>query len=171
PESLFHVINTGTGGDTSSNLLARWECDVINIAPDYLVVCIGINDIWRQFDTPSIKSSHVSIEMYEQNLKKYITQTREKINVKEIIFMTPYFMEPNKEDLMRKKTDEYGNVMKKVAKEMGVTLIDLQKEFDDYLKFRHSSYIMWDRVHPGHIGNLIIAKAFLKQMGFDRPII
>ncbi|MEG0664722.1 MAG: GDSL-type esterase/lipase family protein, partial [Clostridia bacterium] len=88
PESLFHVINTGTGGDTSSNLLARWECDVINIAPDYLVVCIGINDIWRQFDTPSIKSSHVSIEMYEQNLKKYITQTREKINVKEIIFMT-----------------------------------------------------------------------------------
>ena len=46
-----------------------------------------------------------------------------------------------------------------------------QKEFCDYLQYRHAASIMADRVHPGRIGSMIIARAFLRAVGFDREVI
>ena len=72
---------------------------------------------------------------------------------------------------MRARMDEYRAIMLAVAEEKGVCCIDLQKEFDDYLQYRHSSYLTWDRIHPGWIGSLIIARAFLRAVGFDRAVV
>ncbi|MFN8378973.1 MAG: GDSL-type esterase/lipase family protein [Anaerolineae bacterium] len=44
------VINMGVGGNTVRDLAARWESDVTALNPDWLSICIGINDVWRQFD-------------------------------------------------------------------------------------------------------------------------
>ena len=30
--------------------------------------------------------------------------------------------------------------------------------------YRYSAYIMWDRVHPGWTGSLIIARALMKEL-------
>lgn len=49
--------------------------------------------------------------------------------------------------------------------------VNLQRAFDDYLVYRHSSYIAWDRVHPGPIGSTIIAREFLKAVGIDRSFL
>ena len=167
PENLYHISNTGTSGNTSRDLLARWDTDVLALQPDWVSVCIGFNDVWGQFDSPALP--YVTVEEFEANLREMIARTKDK--VKGMIFLTPYYMEPNPEDSMRKKMDEYGAVVKKVTAEAELPCIDLQKEFCDYLQYRHSSYLMWDRVHPGWIGSLIIARAFLREVGFDRPIL
>lgn len=169
PENLYHIVNTGISGNTSKDLLARWQTDVLDIKPDYVSVCIGFNDVWRQFDEPASQYKHILLDEYEQNLRKMIELTKD--NVKGVIFMTPYYMEANEADLMRKKMDEYGKIVKELAKQHSLLCIDLQKEFNEYLKYRHSAYIMWDRVHPGNIGSLIIARAFLRAVGFDRKLI
>ncbi|HEY8444342.1 MAG TPA: SGNH/GDSL hydrolase family protein [Clostridia bacterium] len=169
PENIYHIVNTGVSGNTSRDLLARWQTDVLDLKPDYVSVCIGVNDVWRQFDEPHCFYNHVGIEEYRANLEKMVELTLDK--VKGMIFMTPYYMEPNKEDPMRKKMDEYGAVMKEVAKKHNLMCVDLQKEFDEYLKYRYSAYIQWDRVHTGPIGSMIIARAFLRAVGFDRKLI
>lgn len=169
PELLFHIMNTGISGNTSKDLLSRWQTDVLDLNPAYVVICIGFNDVWRQFDSPALLHTHVSPEDYRANLRAMIEQTLPK--VKEIILMTPYYMEPNKTDALRKRMDEYGTIMKEVAGEFELSCIDLQAAFDDYLQYRHSSYIMWDRIHPGWVGSLIIARELLKLVGFDRPIV
>ncbi len=169
PELALQVRNTGISGNSSRDLIARWQQDVIDLAPDYLVVMIGINDLWRRFDSPGVRNWHVLEEEYAQNLRKMIAVSRD--NVKEMIFLTPYFIEPNTVDAMRAMTDNYRAICKKVCAEAGVRCIDLQQAFDDYLQYRHPCYIMWDRVHPGRIGSMIIARTFLKEMGFDRPVI
>lgn len=169
PESLFHIMNTGISGNTTKDLLARWKTDVLDLHPAYVVICIGFNDVWRQFDSPSLPHTHVSPEDYRANLCAMIEQTLPQ--VKEIILMTPYFMEPNKTDALRRRMDEYGAVMKDVASQYELSCIDLQAAFDDYLQYRHSAYIMWDRIHPGWVGSMIIAREFLKQVGFDRQIV
>ena len=169
PENLYHIVNIGISGNTSRDLLARLQTDVLDIKPDYVSVCIGFNDVWRHFDEPASLYKHVSMDEYGQNLQKMIELTKD--NVQGMILMTPYYMEPNKNDLMRKKTDEYGNIVKQLAKQNNLLCIDLQKEFDDYLKYRHSAYIMWDRIHPGWIGSMIIARAFLRAVGVDRQLI
>lgn len=169
PESLFHIVNMGSSGNTTRELLARWENDVIALKPDYVSLCIGFNDVWRQFDSPAVTDGHVYPEEFRANMISLIERTMP--NVKQLILMTPYYLEPNKTDLMRAKMDEYTAIVVELAGKYELTCINLQKEFDEYLAYRHSSYIMWDRVHPGWIGSMIIARAFLSAMGFDREFI
>ena len=37
----------------------------------------------------------------------------------------------------------------------------------DYCKYRHSSYIAWDRIHPNQVGSTLMAREFLKYCDFD----
>ena len=66
PDWTLWISNTGNSGDTSRSLKARWQNDVINLKPDWVSVMIGINDVWRQFDSPGVLSSHVYLEEYRR---------------------------------------------------------------------------------------------------------
>ena len=165
PEVLVRISNTGTDGNTSRDLRARFQTDVAELKPDWVSICIGINDVWRQFDSPAIPDDHVTPEEYEENLETMILSVKDR--VKGIFLMTPYYMEPNPADPMRARMDVYGAVCKKLAEKHGCRLVDLQAMFDQYFKYRHSTYIAWDRIHPNQVGATIIARAFLKECGFE----
>lgn len=165
PEVKVRVTNSGVNGDSSRDLLARWQRDVLDLAPDYVSVCIGGNDCWRQFDSPAQKDQHIMPDEYEANLRKMIEMTLPK--VKGMFILSPYYMEPNKNDPMRARMDDYGAVCKKLAEEYGCEFVDLQAMFDKYFKHRHSSFIAWDRIHPNQVGATVIAREFLSHCGFD----
>lgn len=164
PERMIRVTNSGVSGNTSRDLLERFERDVVGLKPDWVSICIGINDVWRQFDMPSIPDSHVYPEQYRQNLEKMILAV--KYQAKGVFVMTPYYMEPNRQDPMRARMDEYGRICKELAEKHGCVPVDLQAMFDRYFQHRHSSYIAWDRVHPNCTGATLIAKEFLKHCDF-----
>lgn len=163
PRLLLRVQNTGVSGDTSRDLLARWQTDVVDLAPETLGVCIGFNDVWRQFDSPARRDLHVLPGEYEANLRAMMAVARPV--VRQLFFMTPYYLEPLTADPMRARMDEYRAVCHRVCTEAGVVCIDLQRVFDGYLRQRHSSYVMWDRVHPGRIGSMLIALEVLRAFG------
>lgn len=165
PELNIRITNSGISGNTSRDLAARFDCDVVDLNPQWVSICIGINDVWRQFDTPAIPEWAVTIEEYEKNLEEMILKIKEK--VKGIFLCTPYYIEPNVEDAMRKRMDEYGLVCKKLAKKYGCELIDFQSLYNDFCKYKHSSIIAWDRVHPNQMGATLMAKEFLKHCDFD----
>lgn len=54
PDIRVRITNSGMGGNTSRDLLERFERDVVSLGPDWVSICIGINDVWRQFDCPSM---------------------------------------------------------------------------------------------------------------------
>ena len=165
PERMMRVTNMGVSGNTSKDLLARFDTDVVDLKPTYAVICIGFNDVWRQFDFPWMMGDHVLLGDYESNLR---TMVKKCVGANiQPIFMTPYYMETNRNDAMRARMDEYGMKMKEIAREMGVPCIDLQPAFDQLLQYRYPASIMWDRIHPGPIGSLLIAKEFLNFVEFD----
>ena len=166
PERLIRITNVGNSGNTSRDLKARWQRDVIDLKPDWLSVMIGINDVWRQFDTPQLPHLAVPPDEYESTLRELVGSTRPLLRGG-LVLMTPYYLEPNKADAMRARMDVYGNICAKIARETGVIFVDLQAEFDKVLKYRHSAYIAWDRVHPNIYGATVIARAFLDAVGFD----
>lgn len=165
PQSKIRVINMGTSGDTVRDLKGRWNTDVVDLKPDWLSILIGINDVWRQFDSPLITESHVYPDEYEKTLNSLVEDTLPKVTG--LVLMTPFFMEPNPKDPMRAKMDEYGAIVKKVAEKNHVLCVDLQAVFDSYLQHYYSASITWDRIHPDMVGHMIIAKAFLNAVGFD----
>ena len=165
PEVKLRITNAGISGNTSRDLLARFDEDVVSLKPDWVTVCIGVNDVWRQFDSPAIADAAVMPYEYEKNIEQMIEKVKGK--VKGIFILSPYYMEPNREDMMRKRMDEYVDVCKKLAKKHGCIFVDFQKMYENYCKVRHSSYIAWDRVHPNQVGATLMAREFLKHCDFD----
>ena len=166
PELGLRVINMGIGGNQVRDLAARWQSDVMDLHPDWVSVLIGINDVWRQFDSPYMPETHVSLEEYEKTYEELIQKTLPK--VKGMILMTPYYMEPNTADPMRARMDEYGAVVKKLAEKYNLTFVDLQAGWDRLFQHMHSTNIAWDRVHPNQTGCMYIAKQFLAAVGAER---
>lgn len=165
PDVILRITNSGISGNTSRDLLARWDRDVMGLDPQWVSICIGINDVWRQFDCPGMPEWAVSPEEYEENVEKMVVSAKGKC--KGVFLMTPYYMEPLAEDKMRARMDEYGEICRRIAERNGVTFIDLQAMFNKYFGYRHSAFIAWDRVHPNQIGATLIAKEFLSHCGFD----
>ena len=166
PDAHIRVINMGTSGNTTRDLLARWQTDVLDLKPDWLSILIGINDVWRHFDTPLMTEQHIGLEEYRQNLVDMIEQTL-PILKGGLILITPYFMEPYKADPMRVMMDEYGQVVKELAKQYGAVLVDLQAAFDRYFVHNHPMSVNWDYIHPDVSGHVIIAREILKQLDYQ----
>lgn len=165
PERKIRVINMGNGGNTVRDLKERWETDVMDLKPDWLSIMIGVNDVWRQFDSPLITEQHVYLEEYKKTLEYLVKSTLP--TVKGMVLITPYYMEPNKRDNMRSTMDQYGEAVKEIAKKYGTIIVDTQAAFDELLKHFHSASIGWDRVHPNITGHMIIARAFLDAINYS----
>ncbi|MDY3030880.1 MAG: SGNH/GDSL hydrolase family protein [Clostridia bacterium] len=165
PELRIRVTNSGISGNTSRDLLARYERDVVSLKPDWVSICIGINDVWRQFDCPAMADCWVLPEEYRENIEKMIIAVKD--SVKGIFILSPYYMEPNREDTMRKRMDEYTAICAELAEKYGCRFVNFQKMYEDYFQIRHSTSIAWDRVHPNRIGSALMAREFLKQCDFD----
>ena len=164
PERSLRILNTGIGGDRVTDLDVRWQSDVLDLMPDWLSIMIGINDVWYQFGRP-LDTGHVTIDLYEATYRKLLNQTRN--NLKGLVLMTPYFIEPNLSDPMRERMDEYGAVVERLAGEFDAVFVDVQAAFDSYLVHSTTQSLCGDRVHPNKIGHMIIARSFLNAIQFD----
>ncbi len=165
PEIRVRVTNSGVSGNTSRDLLKRFKRDVVDLDPQYVSICIGINDVWRQFDMPAMPDKAVTPEEYEANLEEMIGMVLGK--VKGIFICTPYYIESNRADAMRRRMDDYSAICRKLAAKYGLYLVDFQQVYEDYCKIRHSTYIAWDRVHPNQVGATLMARAFLALCDFQ----
>ena len=165
PELNIRVTNSGISGNTSRDLLERFDRDVVSLNPDWVSICFDINDVWRQFDCPAMPDTHVLPDEYKANMEKMILSVKDK--VKGIFILTPYYMEPNREDKMRARMDEYVAICKELADKYNCIFVDFQKMYEDFCKIRHSSCIAWDRVHPNQMGATLMAKEFFKKCEFD----
>ncbi|WP_169082181.1 SGNH/GDSL hydrolase family protein [Paenibacillus sp. PL91] len=165
PELSIRVTNMGIGGNTIRDLKARWQSDVLELKPDWLTVMIGINDVWRHFDQPAIPESHLSLKEYEQTLEEVVKSVLP--GLQGLVIMTPFYLEPNTQDRMRKRMDEFGRAAGRVAERCGALFVDTQAVFAPMLEHVHPTAIASDRVHPSMTGHMLLARAFLQTIGFD----
>jgi lysophospholipase L1-like esterase len=164
PAQRIRVINMGISGNTVRDLQSRWQRDVLDLRPDWLSICIGINDVWHHFDLPNQAERPVPLHEYTQTLDDLLRITRPSL--KGLILMTPYFIEPNRSEPMRILMDQYGTAVRKLAETYDAQLVDTQAAFDAVLADLHPMALAWDRVHPTQAGHMILALAFLETLGY-----
>jgi lysophospholipase L1-like esterase len=164
PQVPVQVINMGIGGNTVRDLRGRWQTDVLAQKPNWLSIMIGINDVWRQFDSPNEPERGVLPEEFETTLNDLVALT--KPTVQGLVLMTPFFIEPAKSDPMRARMDQYRGMVKKLALLHDTLFVDTQAAFDAYLEHRPSNTLAQDRVHPNLTGHMILARAFLAGIDF-----
>jgi lysophospholipase L1-like esterase len=168
PGHNIHIRNTGISGNTVRDLAARWQSDVLDLKPDWLSIMIGINDVmngvWRQFDAPLRTEWHVSVDEYASALEQLVRATRPQL--KGLVLMTPYYIDPNRTDPKRAMTDRYGEVVRRFAGQYQAILVDTQAAFECILTEVHPMALASDRVHPSLAGHMVLARAFLKALNY-----
>ena len=164
PAQNIRIRNLGVSGNTVRDLAARWQSDVLDLKPDWLSIMIGINDVWRQFDAPLQTEWHVTLDEYASTLEKLVCHTRPQL--KGLVLMTPYFIEPNRAERMRAMMDQYGKFVLQLAKQYDAIAVDTQAAFDAVLIKLHPVALASDRIHPTPTGHMILARAFLNALDF-----
>ena len=162
PQQRIRVVNMGVSGNQTRDVIARWKTDVEDQHPDWLSILIGVNDVWRIYDTPLMTELHVTVGEYEANMRWMLDRIRSR--VKGLVLMTPYVINPDQTDPMRRTMDEFGAVCRSLAGEYDCQFVDLQAEFDDACRHLPPTYISWDRIHPTFMGHCLIARAFLRAV-------
>ncbi len=164
PAHCIRVVNMGVSGNTVRDLQERWHTDVLALEPDWLSVCIGINDVWRHFHSPYQPEWHVPLQEFTQTLDGLLKTAQRSL--KGLILLTPYFIEPNRTEPMRTMMDQYSAAVRQLAAKHQAVLVDTQAAFDVILADLHPMMLAWDRVHPTATGHMILARAFLKSIGY-----
>lgn len=162
PELGIRVVNMGISGNTVRDLKARWQTDVFDLEPDYVTVMIGANDVWRQFDAPLRGELHVPLDEYERAYDELVASTLPR--VKGMILITPFYLEPNRQDAMRAMMDGYGEAVRNVARRHGTRIVDSQAAFDALLDVVYPAAVSWDRVHLNHVGAMVLARAIAQAI-------
>lgn len=157
----IEVLNTGIGGNTVRHLDQRWDADVLAHDPDWLVVMIGINDVWRMFDSRGVGAvmPHEFLRTYEHFL------SRGPKGLKGLVLMSPFYVQKNRADPMRARMDEYGAIVKAIAERRGALFVDIQAALDREMETQVYIGLAGDRVHPTELGHWVLAGAFLKAVG------
>lgn len=166
PKLECRVVNMGISGDTSRDLLTRWEEDVLSLQPQVVTVMIGINDVWHTFNRPHARAAHISEEEYRENLRNIAKKTLPV--ARKLIFVSPYYIEPDLREPMRRRMDRFRLVMREEAAQCGGVYIDTQEVFDRFVPvYYHSSFFAWDRVHPNLSGHMLIAERLYSALCVD----
>lgn len=155
------VLNRGIGGHTVRDLAARWETDVVALSPHWLAVMIGINDVWRYFN-PARRAEAVPPDEYEGTLEALVV--RSQPHVRGLVLMTPFYVEPDRNEPMRRRMDEFGGIVARLARRHAVPCIDTQAVMDGLMARIPPETIAHDRVHVGDAGHQALAAAVLAAL-------
>jgi acyl-CoA thioesterase I len=166
PNRCPKVINKGVAGNHSTDLVSRWDKDVIEYNPDYVSISIGINDVWRRLDHP--EKELVFPERYEAIIRLLLEEVKIKTEA-QIIMMEPTIHGEEVHSPGNQMLHEYVEVVRNLADEYQATLVPSHQAFLDYLKQHPNHKLTSDGVHMNSSGNMLMAKtwlqAFLKNKG------
>ena len=159
-DTQYELLGAGISGNKVYDLFLRMDEDVINKSPDITVLYIGVNDVWHK----STKGTGTDEDKFEKFYRAIIRKLQ-YVNSK-IILCTPAVIGERKEYTNSQDGDlnRYSNVIRKLANEFSLPLVDLTKLFVDYdavnnFENKDRSILTTDGVHLNPIGNLFVANA------------
>lgn len=148
------VVNRGIAGDRAVDLERRWERDVLAERPDVLTVYVGVNDMWRRYDS----DDPTSAADFEATYRRLLAPVR----VERLLLVEPYFVpvRPEQEAWLA-DLDEKRAVVARLADEFGARFVPLHDRVTIAAAESGAAAIVPDGVHPTPAGSRLIADAWL----------
>jgi len=153
----FHqCLNAGICGDTTRDLLARFDEDAARFSPDLAIITIGGND--------SNPERQLSPEEFEANLG----ELRQRFSALGcvLIFQTYYAPDPARQgDLTAFR--EYMEIVRTVARRTESGLVDHLPRWEAFQEADYRGYLdlMLDGFHVNPLGNLVLGLNLSRELG------
>jgi len=126
--SNYELKAAGVGWDKVYDLYLRIEDDVLNQHPDIVVIFEGVNDVGHK----SSLHTGTDIEKYERFYRAIIKKLQQQ-NIQPVLCTMAVIGEKkNNENSDDKELDAYADVIRKIAKELNLPLVDMRTAFKNY---------------------------------------
>ncbi len=167
PERAFEIVNHGIGGDTIRNLDARWQRDVIEARPDVLSVSIGVNDVWRQLQSPA-NPDEVFLDEFVATYRRLLTHTRDTLGCR-LILCEATIIGETRDAPHNPIIDRYNEAIAGIAREFGAKLVPMNQAFWRVIEADPSRPWTSDGVHPLSNGHMLMAATLFEALGGRLP--
>lgn len=153
------VINRGIGGDRAVDLEARWTGDALDLTPSLLTIYVGINDVWRRYDS----ADPTSVEEFEATYRRLL-ESAIASGVERLILLEP-FVTPVTDDQLtwHEDLDPKRAVVARLANEFAAGFVPLHTILNEAAATHGAAAIAADGVHPTPLGHQLIADAWIAE--------
>lgn len=170
----FEIVNRGVSGNRIVDLYARIKADIINLAPDYMSILIGVNDAWHELGG----NNGVDAEKYEKIYCMLIEEIKEALPNIKIMILEPFCLrgiatentaeDPDRWDIISAEVKKRAEKARAVADKYNLVFVPLQEMFDKASE--KGKEVNWsvDGVHPTPAGHELIKREWLKNFSFLR---
>ena len=158
PDTRFCFVNRGNGGERTAELVARVEKDVVAEKPDYVVLEVGINDVWCRFS----RGEEVTPEAFRANYEK-LTDAILATGAK-LYLIQPYALKMGDKQRFRPFLSRFNDIIREIAREKNLTLIPVDEIFTGVTQDIDPAQFSTDGVHPTHRGCRYIADLLIKEL-------
>lgn len=163
----YEFFNRGISGNRISDLYARIKMDLINLAPDYMSILIGVNDVWHEIDRQNGADTEEYFFLYD----RLITKVKEALPNIQIVILEPFVLDgpatanceamPDRFERFQKGVAEKAAAAKELAQKHGLLFIPLQEKFNEAAARLGVDVLTPDGVHPHPAGHQLIADAWI----------
>jgi len=160
---VHHAINAGVSGETSRDMLARFERDVAHYRPHIVIITTGGNDCSPEHD--------LSRDEFEGNLRTLTARCR-AIDDCLVVMQTYYSFDlaaMADEPVRARRFPEYMESVREVAGDSGAILFDHLVRWERLRLQNHTTYraLMRDPMHLNPLGNMVLGLDALRHFGVE----
>jgi lysophospholipase L1-like esterase len=156
------ILNKGISGNRVTDLEQRWERDVLQEKPDWLSISIGINDVWRQIDSP--KSEQIRPYLFEDIYRRLLIETKRRLTNTKIIIMEPTIIEEEINSKGNTLLVPYVEIVQMLARQHEAILVPAHRIFLNELQKETPQKLTTDGVHMNEAGNKLLADCWIQKV-------
>lgn len=154
----IRFLNRGVSGDRIVDINSRIKRDLINLAPDYVSILIGINDVWHEVGG----RNGVDNEKFYRTYCEILEEVQRMCPGVKIFILEPFVLKAAATEgawnVFDRETRMRAASAKKAAEAFGCVFVPLQEKFDAACELAEPSYWLHDGVHPTAMGHELIAR-------------
>jgi len=176
PERQIRWLNAGVGGNTSRNLLARLRADVLAHRPDWVLIAIGINDVWRLFQ-PGRELEGVPLAEFRDNITRLVERIL-AARAQPILIEVPPFADGSRVDrplaeALNRQLDAHNTALAEIAGAYRLRLAPANQTFKAVLAARRrrdpAFSLHADEAHLNRQGQMLLALTVVATLEETAP--
>lgn len=177
PQHPIEVLNSGISGHKSTDMLARFQRDVLDKRPDLVTISVGVNDVWHGFydNHPAGDGPRgIPLEDYRKNVAEMVSLAQAaKI---EVVLLSTTVIHEDLKNRENAKLASYNAALQEIARQHKITFVDFQKPFQSLIStYRRTTggrddLLTSDGVHMNVQGNRVMANTIMTGLGVPAEV-
>lgn len=152
----LEIINKGINGNTTKDILQRFDQDILKQKSDIVIIWCGVNDLFQE----------ISLEEVVENISLMHKKCLENGIKPILISSTPLNIQhlDTQDDYIKYAVDTKVSKLSHKFKEKGYDFIDLYTPFKLNQKDKDYSKYFTDNLHLSYKGNKLVSEILFKEL-------